>query len=105
METRVSRLLPSSGSTVQGGKRFRRKRRDESKMELVGYTPVTVKSHWLPVQETRLIPIGDIQYGASSDIERLKRYLDWGMKQKAYFVGMGDRKSTRLNSSHSQISY
>ena len=59
-------------------------------MELASFVPQTVKSHWLPFDEVRILPIGDIQYGAPCDIERLKRYIAWGNKQKVYYVGMGD---------------
>ena len=60
-------------------------------MELVSFTPQTVKSMTLPMQEMRLMPIGDIQYGAQGcDVERLKAHLKWGMEQNCYFIGMGD---------------
>ena len=59
-------------------------------MELISFEPKTVKSYFLPYKETRIIPIGDVQYGSTTDVERLKKYLSWGMKQNVYFLGMGD---------------
>ena len=61
-------------------------------MELVSYQPSTVKSYWLPFEEARILPIGDIQYqpGEASDTRRLARYLSWGLEHKAMFLGMGD---------------
>ncbi|KKM74107.1 hypothetical protein LCGC14_1403780 [marine sediment metagenome] len=45
----------------------------------------------LPWAETLIMPVGDIQYGAQGvDLDKLKRHMEWGMKQDAYFVGMGD---------------
>src|SRR3990172_5992539 len=59
-------------------------------MELISFEPKTVKSYFLPYKETRIIPIGDVQYGSTTDVERLRKYLSWGTKQNAYFLGMGD---------------
>ena len=45
----------------------------------------------LPWNETLIMPVGDIQYGAPGvELDKLKRHMEWGMKQGAYFVGMGD---------------
>jgi hypothetical protein len=59
-------------------------------VELLSFTPQTVKSHWLPMQEARVLPIGDIQFGSSTDVDRLQRYIEWGQKHQVYYVGMGD---------------
>lgn len=40
-----------------------------------------------------MLPIGDIQYageGSSTAIHALQRHIEWGVKNKAHFVGMGD---------------
>lgn len=51
----------------------------------------TVASATLPFEETPLMPIGDVQYGAPGcDSDRLKRDIEWGMRQNAYFLGMGE---------------
>lgn len=48
-------------------------------------------SHTLPWEPTVLMPMGDLQYGAAgSKLDRFKRDLDWGMKNNAIFIGMGD---------------
>ncbi|KKN86916.1 hypothetical protein LCGC14_0264790 [marine sediment metagenome] len=60
-------------------------------MELWEVPVDTQPSLTLPWDETFIMPVGDIQYGArGSDLDKLKRHLDWGMKQNAYFIGMGD---------------
>ena len=64
-------------------------------MEIISAEPKVVKSYWLPMQEARIMPLGDIQYGAGfgaegSDVPRLKRYLSWGAEHDVRFVGMGD---------------
>lgn len=60
-------------------------------MEIAAFQPKVVASWTLPLEEVRVLPIGDIQYGAQGcDIERLKRHLEWGMKNDCYFLGMGD---------------
>lgn len=44
-------------------------------------------------QEIVVLPIGDIQYageGSSTVLGHLKRDIEWGVKNGAYFVGMGD---------------
>jgi len=59
-------------------------------MEIAVVKPKLVDSDTLPMKEVRILPVGDIQYGGATDLDRLERYLDWGLKQNAYFVGMGD---------------
>jgi len=60
-------------------------------MELVSFEVETVKSRTLPFEETLILPIGDIQYGPEScDEDRLQRHIEWGVKEGAYFLGMGD---------------
>lgn len=60
-------------------------------MEIHEFTPTTVSSLTLPMQEIRLMPIGDIQYGAKGcDIDRLRRHIAWGVANKCYFIGLGD---------------
>lgn len=60
-------------------------------MEIAPFIPKVTRSLTLPLEEVMVLPIGDIQYGADGcDIDRLERHLDWGMKHKAYFLGMGD---------------
>lgn len=59
-------------------------------MEIEIVRPKLVDSDTLPMKEVRILPVGDIQYGGATDLDRLERYLDWGLKQKAYFIGMGD---------------
>ena len=60
-------------------------------MEIAAFHPQTVASWYLPMKEVRIVPLGDIQYGASGcDVERLKRHIAWGVQQQCYFIGMGD---------------
>ncbi|KKN77091.1 hypothetical protein LCGC14_0364320 [marine sediment metagenome] len=60
-------------------------------MELYEIAVDTQPSLTLPWDETRLMPVGDVQAGASgADIDKFKRHIDWGMKQGAYFISMGD---------------
>lgn len=60
-------------------------------MELVTSEVETTRSMRLPMQETLIMPVGDIQYGAAEcDFERFKRHIEWGVQQGAYFIGMGD---------------
>src|SRR3712207_8662326 len=59
--------------------------------------------------------LGDISTGASNDIQRVsniarKMVMEYGMSEKLGTITFGsdhdeDRKSTRLNSSHANISY
>jgi len=45
----------------------------------------------LPLTETLIIPIGDLQYGPPEcDFERFKRVIEWGVENNAYYIGMGD---------------
>jgi len=60
-------------------------------MEIQAFQPKVVASWSLPMNEVRILPIGDIQYGAQGcDIDRLKRHIDWGMEHDCYFIGLGD---------------
>lgn len=61
-------------------------------MELRAYTPELTASRTFDADEVRIIPIGDIQYEneSQSDIERLRKYIEWGMDNDCYFLGMGD---------------
>ena len=61
-------------------------------MELSTIEVKTQKSFTLPFEETLIMPIADIQYGATAcDIDRFKRHIAWGVEQKnAYFIGLGD---------------
>ena len=44
----------------------------------------------LPWQATLVLPVVDVQLGADTDEEKLKRHIAWGVNNGAYFVGMGD---------------
>lgn len=45
--------------------------------------------------EMILMPVGDVQHGApGSNLEKMKRHIDWGMKHGAYFISMGDMVDT-----------
>lgn len=60
-------------------------------MELITVEPTMVAAYALPLEEVRILPIGDIQYGASGcDVDRLQRHLEWGVENDCYYVGMGD---------------
>ena len=64
-------------------------------MEVISQNVKTAKSLFLPLQETIIMPIGDVQYAGGGvndacDLNRLQRHLEWGMKRGAYFLGMGD---------------
>lgn len=60
-------------------------------MEIKQFYPETDQSLTLPMEEIKLMPIGDIQYGAQGcDVDRLKRHIKWGVEQGCYFVGLGD---------------
>ena len=60
-------------------------------MEVTLFVPKVVKSLLLPMQEVRILPICDIQYGAKGcDIDRLKSHIQWGLDNDCYFVGLGD---------------
>lgn len=42
-------------------------------------------------RDTLLMPVGDVQLGSgATDVDRFKRHIEWGMRHKAYFLGMGD---------------
>ena len=60
-------------------------------MEISVDIPKTTASWSLPMEEVRLLPIGDLQYGTDGfDRDRFERHISWGMDVGAYFVGMGD---------------
>ena len=66
-------------------------------MELQSVEVEAVRSLWLPMQETLILPIGDIQLDPvvkdkprACDIKRLKKYVEWGVAHGGYFLGMGD---------------
>lgn len=65
-------------------------------MEILTLTPDTAPSFLLPMEETILCPLGDIQYGAPGcEVERLERHIDWaeGLRaqgKQVYYIGMGD---------------
>ena len=60
-------------------------------MELTDLIVETQPSLTLPWDETLILPVGDIQHGAyGADLDKFKRHMEWGMKQDAYFIGMGD---------------
>ena len=45
----------------------------------------------MPWSEALILPIGDVQLGAegyAGDV--FKRWMEWGVKHKAYYVGLGD---------------
>jgi len=60
-------------------------------MEIAEIIVDTVQAVRLPWQETIVIPTGDVQYGSEGcDADRFKRTIEWGMKNNAYFLGMGE---------------
>jgi len=60
-------------------------------MEINVVRPKLVDSWSLPMKELRILPIGDIQYGAQGcDLDKLQRHLKWGIENDCYFVGLGD---------------
>ena len=64
-------------------------------MEVIITEVHTAKALSLPLQETILMPVGDIQFAGGGehdpcDVDRFQRHIEWGMKQGAYFLGMGD---------------
>lgn len=66
-------------------------------MELASLSVDTQKALWLPLRETKIIPLGDIQFALKDgkpsqtvDLHRLERLVAWGVKQGAYWLGMGD---------------
>lgn len=45
----------------------------------------------LPGKNLKLAPVGDFQYGATGcDVEKLKRHIAYGVKNKWWFLGLGD---------------
>lgn len=45
----------------------------------------------VPWEEVNIVPIGDVQYGAEGvDMKSLRRDIEWGLANNAYFIGMGD---------------
>lgn len=45
----------------------------------------------LPGESLKLAPVGDFQYGAQGcDVEKLKKHIQYGVRHKWWFLGMGD---------------
>lgn len=64
-------------------------------MEVVEFEAKTARALYLPLEETLLMPIGDVQFAGGGpddpcDVDRFQRHIEWGMKRGAYFLGMGD---------------
>ena len=60
-------------------------------MEIIDIMPETRRALTLPWEEVTICPIGDIQFGAQGvEADRLRRHIEWGLGQGAYFIGMGD---------------
>lgn len=60
-------------------------------MEIEVWKPKVTESWMLPLEEIRLLPIGDLQYGTKGfDKDRFLRHIEWGMERGCYFVGLGD---------------
>lgn len=61
-------------------------------MELVNSLVKTHLSTTLPMQEILIMPIGDVHNdgSGSSDLDKLRRHVGWGMEHGAYFLGMAD---------------
>jgi len=60
-------------------------------LEIVDYTPKYLKGMKLPWAETRIMPIGDIQYGSDGvDVARLRKHINWGVEHDCLFIGTGD---------------
>jgi hypothetical protein len=58
-------------------------------------------------KELLLMPVGDIQWaGDESEValEMLKRHIAWGVKQGAWFIGMGDYIDTLSPSNRAKLS-
>lgn len=74
-------------------------------MEIVVVQPKLVKSDTLPLKEVRILPVGDVQFGSQgTDIDRLEKYIKWGLQEEAYFVGMGDMVDTVSPSNRALLS-
>lgn len=78
-------------------------------MELYEVGVDTQPSLTLPWEETIIMPIGDLQYGAEgANLDKFKRHIDWGMRQGAYFIGLGDyvdvaSPSGRMKIAHAEL--
>lgn len=60
-------------------------------MEIVQYAPTNLRGKILPWREINIMALGDVQYGSEAcDVERLKRHVEWGLRNNCYFLGMGD---------------
>uniref|UniRef100_A0A6M3KCU1 Calcineurin-like phosphoesterase domain-containing protein n=1 Tax=viral metagenome TaxID=1070528 RepID=A0A6M3KCU1_9ZZZZ len=59
-------------------------------MEITEFLPQTRKSLTLPWEECLVMPVGDVQFEKGDKNDRLRRHIEWGVKQGAYFLGMGD---------------
>lgn len=73
-------------------------------MEIITVEPTMVTAHALPLEEVRILPIGDIQYGASGcDVDRLERHIQWGVENDCYYIGMGDYLDVASPSNRAKI--
>lgn len=60
-------------------------------MEITIHRPEMVVSKLWPMQETRIIPLGDIHYGEKGcNVELLRQTIRQGIELDCYFIGMGD---------------
>lgn len=73
-------------------------------MELQTFEVKTAKSRLLPMEETLIIPISDLQYGSTGcDLDRFERLIKWGVKNNAYYIGLGDMVDFASPSNRSTI--
>lgn len=62
-------------------------------MELHEWTPLRSAVKHLPWKPIKIMPIGDIQYSGPNgggDLDLLRRYINWGLDNDCYWIGMGD---------------
>jgi len=63
-------------------------------MEQLRFRPKKLpKSRWIDAPELRILPMGDFQYAGEdgdTDVKRLRKYVDFGIKNDFYFIGVGD---------------
>ena len=60
-------------------------------MEVLEWQPQTLRAKHMPWQPLKIMGIGDVQAGAEgADLARLKRHIEWGVRNDCYFLGMGD---------------
>lgn len=61
-------------------------------MEVSEITVKTVQCQDLPWKEVKIMPVGDLHSGSQGFArDRLKRHIEWGVKNDCYFIGMGDQ--------------